>query len=441
MKTIGRIVHSLLCSGFLASCSVDLPRRVSAPMPDAQAQTDGPVPLEPGFVSDADTGSPHGETPMDASASRPMTSGGPPCGDEDTCSTVCEWVVTCISDVRTCARPDLAWSQHVSDVCDLACAEGGPGLARFYRNSLCTLRDCGDLAEVNLRLDAERVIMEPEVWAQHCASADLDAGPPDQGVPPPPNAPPCGEDRTCDEVCDWMQACASDERTCANPDPERTQELDYVCRQGCEQPGSASFVDLLCDQTDCADMRNIAVLDAGNGGAWSTLWQHCEEPEPPPGPPPCGEDRTCEGLCAWMQACASDERTCARPDPERTQDIDDICEQYCAAAFSRAVFTDTLCAEADCVDVRNIQILDDISDQGWSGLWQHCVENTPDSGVGSADAGAPAPDMAGAVNCNADADCPEGQMCSNGICSAIGCGRNSDCPDGLSCRNGQCVED
>ena len=42
--------------------------------------------------------------------------------------------------------------------------------------------------------------------------------------------------------------------------------------------------------------------------------------------------------------------------------------------------------------------------------------------------------------CVNDADCPDGQVCQNGVCVAgVECITDGDCPDGQVCQNGVCV--
>ena len=152
MGGIRRGLAHLACSAIFVSCSVNIPSQTHSPISDGQVQVDSRTSLDARLASEAGTSLPDGGHHV--SANRPTSGNPPPCGAEDTCSTVCDWVVQCISDVRTCARPDAAWSQQVTEVCDVACGETGPGLARFYRDSLCHLNECDDLAKVNLRVDA-----------------------------------------------------------------------------------------------------------------------------------------------------------------------------------------------------------------------------------------------------------------------------------------------
>ena len=148
--------------------------------------------------------------------------------------------------------------------------------------------------------------MELEVWAQNCAdlptgpdnsSTDMDAALdpslPDQGSPPPPvpASPPCSEEPVCNELCDWIQACASDERTCSRPDPERSGILDDFCQEVCTSLYVDAILEVLCEQTDCTDLRDIEAFDQALMGEWSTMWQHCSDDAPDSGARPADAGR------------------------------------------------------------------------------------------------------------------------------------------------------
>ncbi len=131
------------------------------------------------------------------------------------------------------------------------------------------------------------------------------------------------------------------------------------------------------------------------------------------------------GLLATTGCTSGNDEYSARGDNLGGQEGRQEDDEQCEADEDR----DGACVPEDCDDA-NAEVGPDAAEVPGDGLDNDC-----DGQVDEGDA----PEL----DCQVDADCPRGEICSQGTCEGIrdepNCQSDADCPDGEFCDDGQCV--